>query len=62
MEILWFIGFWNYNVFFAIDLSSLMIERKKFIGARHEKISIGFQTRETWLCFWFMVFLVDVLF
>ncbi len=49
-------------MFFAIDLSSLMIERKKFIGARHEKISIGFQTRETWLCFWFMVFLVDVLF
>jgi hypothetical protein len=47
MEIVWFIGFWNYNVSFAIDLSSLMIECKKFTRIQHDKINISFQTGET---------------
>jgi hypothetical protein len=56
MEIVWFIGFWNYNVSFAIDLSSLMIERKKFTRIQHDKINIGFQTGETRLFVFYLWF------
>jgi hypothetical protein len=42
MEIVWFIGFWSWDMFIVINLLSTMKKHKGFFGGCHEKISIGF--------------------